>query len=95
LRRNFRKATLISAAAYAGAVLSGFAIDFRIALFSLAAIQPTWTLFCIARAAQLRLSGGHRQSAEPWQREEYEFALGGSISSLTLLAAVIILTQVV
>lgn len=95
MRRNFWKATAVSAAAYAGALLLGFLIDFRLTLFLLLALQFTWTLFCAIRTVQLRLRGGHCPDAEVWQREGYGFALGGCVSSLVLLAAAVIMTQVV
>jgi hypothetical protein len=87
MRRNFWKATLISLAAYAAAVLIGLWIDFRFTLFAVLALQITWTLFCIIRIIQLRRTGAHNPDAQPYDQESYGFALGGSISSSALLAA--------
>lgn len=95
MRRKFWKATGVSFAAYAVALLAGFGIDFRLALFSLLALQVTWTSFCIGRLVQLRFAGAHRRDAEPFAREDYGFALGGSTSSLVLLCVMIVLTQIV
>jgi hypothetical protein len=80
---------------YTGALLLGFWGDFRLTLFAVLALQVTWTLFCLIRIVQLRIGGGHKPDALPSDRESYGFALGGSISSLTLLAAIVVLTQVV
>ena len=95
MRRNFWKGTAISVAAYAGALALGFGIDFRLTLFLVLALQLTWTLFSVARVIQLRFGGAHKPDAEPFKRESYGFALGGSISSITLLAVMVVLTQVV
>jgi hypothetical protein len=93
--RSFWKAILISLAAYAIAVFIGVWGDFRWTAFAIAALQMTWTLFCIVRVVQLRRGGGHKPDAPPYDRNDYEFALGGSVSSLTFLAAIVVLTQVV
>jgi hypothetical protein len=95
MRRNFWKAVAISLAAYAGALTLGYLIDFRVSLFSLLAVQITWTLFCVVRVVQLRLRGAHSPAAQPFEREDYEFAAGGSISSIVLLVVMVILTQAV
>jgi hypothetical protein len=95
VRREFRKATVISVGAYAGALLVGFWIDFRLTLFSVLALQVTWTLFCVLRAIQLRLGGAHKPDAEAYAREDYGFTLGGTVSSLTLLGVIVVLTQIV
>ena len=94
MRRNFWKGTAISLGAYAGALFVGFWVDFRFTLFSVLALQVTWTLFCVFRAMQLRYEGGHKPDAEAYVREGYGFALGGLISSLTLLGAIVVLSQV-
>jgi ribose/xylose/arabinose/galactoside ABC-type transport system permease subunit len=93
--RNFWKATLISVAVYTAALLAGLWGDLRITLFVVPALQVTWTLFCVIRIVQLWLSGGYRRDAPPYDRESYGFALGGSVSSVALLAVVVVLTQVV
>lgn len=95
MRRNFWKATLISVAAYTAALLMGFWGDFRFTLFAVAALQVTWTLFCVIGVIQLRLGGGHKRDAQPYDRESYGLALGGSISSCALLVAMVVLTQLV
>jgi hypothetical protein len=71
----------------------GFWIDFRLTFFSLLALQFTWTLFWVIRVIQLHHSGAQRLNAEPFDREDYGFALGGSISSVMLLAVIVVLTQ--
>jgi hypothetical protein len=93
--RNFWKAVAVSAGAYATAILFGYVADFRLALFSILALQVTWTLFCLVRLAQLRRGGAYKQDAEPYARQDYGFALGGSVSSLTLFAAIAVITQIV
>lgn len=95
MRRSFCKAALISFTAYAAAVLLGFAAGFPFTLFALLLLQITWTLFCVVRLIQLRHGGGHKADAPPYDRESYGFALGGSISSIALLAGFVVLTQVV
>ncbi|HSB15629.1 MAG TPA: hypothetical protein VLE22_14315 [Bryobacteraceae bacterium] len=95
MRRNFWKATLISLGAYTIALLMGFWGDFRFTLFAVPALQVTWTLFCVIRIIQLRIGGGHKPDAPPYDRASYGFALGGSISSFALLAVIVVLTQVV
>jgi hypothetical protein len=85
----------ISTALYAGAILLGFVTDFRLTLFSLLAIQVTWTLFCAFRAIQLRFRGANRAEAEAYERADYAFARGGSLSSITLFLAVVVFTQIV
>jgi hypothetical protein len=95
VRRNFWKATLISLGAYSTALCAGFWADFRITLFVILALQVTWTLFCIIRTIQLRLNGGHKPDALPDDQEGYDFALGGAVSSVALLAVMIVLSQVV
>jgi hypothetical protein len=95
MRRNFWKAAAISVAAYAGALAMGYLSDFRYTLFALLALQVTWTLFCVVRVLQLRAGGSHKPTAEPYDRDDYAFALGGSISSLALFAATVVVTQVV
>jgi hypothetical protein len=93
MRRKFWKATAISIAAYTTAGLIGFAIDFRLTAVAIPMLLVTWTLFCVVRAVQLRFRGAHRQDAPVFDREDYGFALGGFISSLASLAAVVVLTQ--
>ena len=95
MRRNFWKATVVSLGAYACALLIGFWGDFRFTLFAVLALQVTWTLFCSVRFAQLRLSGAHKQDAALDEREAYGFAAGGSVSSIALLAVIVVLTQAV
>jgi hypothetical protein len=95
MRRNFWKATLISLAAYSVAVLIGFGAGFQYTAFLVVALQASWTLFCVIRAIQLRRSGGHKASAPEYEREDYGFALGGTISSITLLVVIVVLTQAV
>ena len=95
MRRTFWKATLISLAAYTAAVLIGFLAGFQFTLFAVPLLQITWTLFCVIRIIQLRRRGGHKPDAPQYDRESYGFALGGSVSSIALLAVVVILTQVV
>jgi hypothetical protein len=90
MQRSARQAVLMSAGAYAGALLLGFAVDFRVTLFLLLAIQPTWTLFCAIRWIQLR-----RADVEWTDREGLAFARAGLLSSLALFAAMVVLTQVV
>ena len=94
MQRNFWKACLISLGAYAGALLMGFGGDFRFTLFAVPALQITWTLFCVVRLVQLRIGGGHKPDAEPYDRESYGFALGGSTSSLSLLVVMVVLSQI-
>ena len=93
--RNFWKATLISLAAYAAAVLIGFWVGFQFTLFAIPVLQITWTLFCVIGIIQLRRGGGHKTDAPPYDRESYGFAVGGLIPSLVLLAVLVVLTQVV
>ena len=95
MRRNFWIATAISLGCYAGAIVAGFVVSFRLTLFLLVALQVTWTLFCVLRLIQLRLGGAHRHDAEPFERGDYAFALGGSVVSITLLAAIVVATQIV
>jgi hypothetical protein len=93
MRRNFWKATLISIAAYSTAVLIGFLADFRLTMFAIPGILVTWTAFCVIRVVQLRLAGAHNPDALPDDRENYGFALGGSVSSFVLLLAIVVLSQ--
>jgi hypothetical protein len=95
MRKSFWKAALISLGAYAAALLPGWGGNFRLVLFAVLALQVTWTLFCVVRMIQLRSGGGYKPDAPPSDRESYGFALGGSISSLALLAVIVVLTQVV
>ena len=95
MRLSFWKATLISLGAYACALLIGFLGDFRFTLFAVLALQVTWTLLCGLRFAQLRLSGAQRQDAPPDERDGYGFAAGGFVSSIALLAVIVVLTQAV
>lgn len=95
MRRNIWKAAAISLATYATVIVLGFAGDFRLTLFLIAALQVTWTLYCSIQLVQLRIRGGNKRDAQSYDRESYGFALGGSISSVVLLAAVVVLTQVV
>jgi hypothetical protein len=91
--RNFWKATLISIAAYTAAVVIGFLVDFRLTMFTVPALVVTWTLFCTIRAIQLRMGGAHQPDALSYDRETYGFALGGSVSSVVLLSAIVVLSQ--
>ena len=95
MRRTFWKAAGISFSAYAAAVAIGLSVDFRLAWFLFLALQITWTLFCVMRIVQLRMAGAHTSGAESWDRKDYAFALGGLLSSLILLAAVVVITQLV
>jgi hypothetical protein len=95
MQRNFLKASLISIAACAAAVLMGFWSDFRYTAFAIAGLQVPWTLFCILRVFQLRHGGGHRPDAPVYDRDSYGFALGGSVCSSALLLLIVVLTQVV
>ena len=95
MQRSFWTAAAISLAAYAGALLLGFWADFRLALFIVLALQVTWTLFCAIRLTQFRWNGAYKRDAEPYEREAYAFALGGFLSSMSLLAVIVVLTQVV
>ena len=87
--RGFWKASAISLACYAAAVLLGFLVDFRVTGFAVPALAITWTLFCVLRAVQLR---GCTLDCD---RESYSFALGGCASSVAALVAITVLTQVV
>jgi ribose/xylose/arabinose/galactoside ABC-type transport system permease subunit len=93
--RNFWKATLMSLAVYATAILIGFWGGFQITLFAVPVFQITWTLFCVMRIIQLRRGGGHKADAPQYDRESYGFALGGLVSSTALLVVLVVLTQVV
>src|SRR3954466_15825062 len=93
MRRNFGKATLISAASYSGAVLLGFLVDFRLTGFIVPALFVSWTMFCTIRAIQLRLRGAQKPDAPSYDRESYGFALGGSVSSVILLLVIVALSQ--
>ena len=95
MRLHFLKATLSSLAAYTAAILIGFLAGFQFTLFAALLLQVTWTLFCVIRVFQLRHSGGHNPCATQYDRESYGFALGGSISSVALLAVFVVLTQAV
>jgi hypothetical protein len=95
MRRNFWNAAWMSSAVYAAAVLLGFVVDFRVTGFAVLAILLPWTLFCTVRALYLRHRGAHKADALPFERESYGFALGGSVSSLASLIAIVVLTQVV
>jgi hypothetical protein len=92
IRRKFWKATAISFAAYAFALPIRFGVDLRLALFVVLALQATWTLLCVARLAQLRLGRSYRSEPEPYEREDYGFALGGAVSSVALFIIVVVLT---
>jgi hypothetical protein len=95
MQRGFWKATLTSVTAYVSAILLGFWIGFWLSLFAVLAIQVTWTLFCVCRLVQLRIGGGYKITAEPYERDDYGFALGGALSSLALLIVILVLTQAV
>jgi hypothetical protein len=95
MRPSFWKATLISLAAYTAAILIGFLAGFQFTLVAVPLLQVTWTLFCAIRIVQLRRGGGHKPGATQYDRESYGFALGGWISSVALLAVVVVLTQAV
>jgi len=88
MRRSFWKAAGISLAVYTGAVAAALWGGFPFLLFAVPVLQITWTLFCIIRIVQLRRT-------EPFDRESYGFALGGSISSTASLAVLVVLSQVV
>jgi hypothetical protein len=95
MRRSFWKATSISLAAYAAAILIGFWGGFQFTLFAVPVFQITWTLCCIIRIIQLRRDGSQKSDAQPYDRESYGFWLGGLTSSLALLAVVVVATQAV
>jgi hypothetical protein len=95
MRRSFEKATLISLAAYTAAISIGFLVGFQFTLFAVPVLQITWTLFCVIRIIQLLRAGGHKADAPQHDRDSYGFALGGLISSLVLLALLVVYTQVV
>ena len=95
MKRSFWKAAAISVAMYAVAVLLGILVDFRVTGFLVPAVLVTWTLFCVVRAAQLRVAGANRVEALECDRESYAFALGGTAASAVAVAAVVVLTQVV
>ena len=95
MRRGFLEATAVSAGAYCVSILLGFWIDFRLAFAALALLQITWTLFCVVNTARLRIRGANAKEAEPEDRRDYGFALGGTISSVVLMMAVVVLTQIV
>ena len=88
--QSFWRAAGISAAAYSGALLLGFLVDFRYPFAALLVLQATWTLVCGFRFVQLRVGGSYKVDLE-----EYGFAAGGLVSSVVLLCGVIVLTQVV
>jgi hypothetical protein len=79
------RGALVSAGAYAAAAALGFAVDVRVALFVVMALQVTWTPFCLIRCVQLRRS----------DREGCAFAAGGLVSSIGLLFVSVVLSQVV
>jgi hypothetical protein len=85
----------ISFTAYAFALAIGFVIDFRLTFFILLSLQVTWTLFCVTRLVQLRVRRSYRSDVESYESEDYGFALGGAVSSLALLLAFLVLTQIV
>ena len=91
--RNAGKAALISIVAYSAAVLLGFLVDFRLTGFGVPALFVSWSMFCTARAIQLRLRGAQKPDALSFDRESYRFALGGSLSSLVLVLAIVVLSQ--
>ena len=91
---SFWKAAGISVAAFAAALLSGFVVDFRLALFLIVAIQLTWTLFCLCRVVGLYIERS-RRDRPPYDREGYWFALGGATTSIGLLLAAVVLSQAV
>lgn len=93
MRRSVWKATLISTAAYSVAVLLGFLVDFRLTAFIVPALLASWTMFCAVRTIQLRLRGAQKPDAPSFDRESYGFAIGGSVSSLLLLLAIVVLSQ--
>lgn len=95
MRRSFWKATLMSVGAYVSVLLIGFWGDFRLTLFAVLALQVTWTFLCLLRFVQLRFSGAHKHDALEDEREEYEFALGGFVSSISLFTVIVVLTQAV
>ena len=88
--QSFWRAAGISAAAYSGTLLLGFLVDFKYAFAALLLLQATWTVFCGFRFLQLRVGGAYKVDTE-----DYGFAMGGLVSSVILLALVVVLTQVV
>jgi hypothetical protein len=95
MRRNFWTGAAISLACYGGAILVGFLLAFPLTFFVLVALQVTWTPFCLVRVIQLRLRGAHRTFGDPFDRGGYDFALGGALSSVAFLCAIVVFTQVV
>ncbi|MEN6602898.1 MAG: hypothetical protein ABFD86_10830 [Bryobacteraceae bacterium] len=95
MQRSFRKATLISLAVYAAAVLMGFWGGFQITLFVVPVFQIIWTLFCVIRIVQLRRDGAYKTDAPQHDRESYGFWSGGLVSSTALFVVIVILTQAV
>ena len=95
MQRNLWKASLISIAVYAFAVLMGLWAGFRFTLAVVPVFQILWTLFCTIRIVQLRRSGGHKAGALADEQADYGFWVGGSISSCTLFVVLLVLTQAV
>jgi len=84
------KATFVSLAAYALAVLIGLSIGLWFTLGAVPVFQVAWCLFCTIRLVQLWRSRAYEKAALAYDRESFGFALGGLLSScllFTLLAA--------
>jgi hypothetical protein len=92
---GFWKASLVSLAAYAAAVLIGIWTGLWFTLAAVPVLQVVWSLFCGIRILQLRREGGHKPGAPETERESYGFALGGLISSGVLFVQLVVATQVV
>ncbi len=89
---KFRKASLISLAAYAAVILLAVSLGLWIALF-VPALQLVWASVCIARVIQLRRSGVHREDALIIDREDYGFYFGSLTSSSVLLCGLVVWSQ--
>ena len=89
---GFRKASLAVLAGYAAALLVGWGIDFRFALWAVPLLQIGWGAFGIIRLAQL-LRRARRPAQAEGGRESFGFALGGLLSSCLLSLVLLVLTQ--
>ena len=92
---HFWKASLVSLAAYAAAILMGLWIGLWLTLAMVPVFQTVWTAFCLIRIVQLRRCAAHQADAPQWDRDSYGFSLGGLISSSALLLLLVVASQVV
>jgi hypothetical protein len=95
MRQSFWKATGISLACYGTVIAGAFAISFPAAIFLLAVLQVTWTLFCVFRVVQLTVQRRQGPATAAFEPDDFQFALGGLISSILLLAGIVASTQIV